>query len=124
MPDPDRPRPSKSDGVKAKPQKVSQKTINDIKTMGMSKAIAKAAGSGASSEFREGAKRMYGAERIRQAQMPKGNVKSSASVSKTAARPSAQMSRSLAQTKGGGTTSSSKSVAIGKNSKLNKKSTT
>lgn len=51
MPDPQKPR---------KAQKVSQSTIDSMKTMGMTKAIQKANSGTASAEFIEGAKRMYG----------------------------------------------------------------
>jgi DnaK suppressor protein len=44
--------------------KVSQATIDSMKTMGMTKAIEKAANGKASAEFKEGAKRMYGQRRI------------------------------------------------------------
>lgn len=60
-----------------KEQKVSQSTIDSMKTMGMSKAIQKANSGNASSEFVEGAKRMYGG-RI------KPVMSSSSSVSRTA----------------------------------------
>lgn len=78
-----------------KPQKVSQKTINDIKQMGMTKAIQKAASGNASAEFAEGAKRMYGQNRI------------------DAAKP-----------KPPPTKTTTKSVSVSKNSSLNKRSST
>jgi hypothetical protein len=48
---------------KASPIKVSQATIDNIKSAGMSAALKKAAG-GASAAYVEGVKRMYGANRL------------------------------------------------------------
>lgn len=74
--------------------KVAQGTIDSMKTMGMSKAIAKANSGNASAEFVEGAKRMYG-NRIKPP-----TVASSPTVTKSAAKqPTPQMQQSLAQTR-------------------------
>lgn len=59
---------------KASPIKVSQATIDRIKSAGMAAALKKAAG-GASSAYVEGVKRMYGASRLNAA---KAKVKSAA----------------------------------------------
>ena len=59
---------------KASPIKVSQATIDNIKSAGMAAALKKAAG-GASAAYVEGVKRMYGASRLSAAQ---AKVKSAA----------------------------------------------
>ena len=51
----------------AKKVTVSQSTIDQIKKMGMSAAIKKAAAGGASASYMEGVKRMYGASRVAKA---------------------------------------------------------
>ncbi len=48
--------------------KVSQATIDKIKTMGMTKALKTAANGKANAEMREGLKRMYGAKRLNAAE--------------------------------------------------------
>ena len=67
-------------GGRAPKQIVKQSTIDDMKRMGMSKAIERANSGEAGQEFEEGARRMYG-KRIR----PK--VQSSPTVTKTAETP-------------------------------------
>lgn len=54
-------------------KKVSQKTIDDMKTMGMDKAIERANSGTAGAEFEEGARRMYG-KRIKSRPKPSQNV--------------------------------------------------
>ena len=63
--------------------KVSQKTINDIKKMGMTKALQSAATG--SAEFKEGLTRMYGAKRVSaaSAKYPSALSKFKAAESKT-----------------------------------------
>jgi hypothetical protein len=90
---------------KPQPQKVSQKTINEMKQMGMTKAIQKAASGNASPEFVEGAKRMYGQNRINAAK-----------------KPSANLNRSLEQTRTP-KPASGKTVSVSNKSALNKKKT-
>jgi hypothetical protein len=55
------------DTTPAKKVTVSQSTIDEIKKMGMSAAIKKAAAGGVSASYMEGVKRMYGASRVAKA---------------------------------------------------------
>lgn len=72
MADPDRPRKTVAKPAAKPAIKVKQSTIDSMKTMGMTKAIQKANSGGASAEFIEGAKRMYG-NRIKQGVQPKSS---------------------------------------------------
>jgi hypothetical protein len=58
--------PKGTDSKKAAPIKVSQATIDRIKSAGMAAALKKASG-GASAAYVEGVKRMYGATRLKAA---------------------------------------------------------
>ena len=66
--------PKGTDSKKAAPIKVSQATIDRIKSAGMAAALKKASG-GASAAYVEGVKRMYGATRLKAAM---GKTKKSA----------------------------------------------
>jgi hypothetical protein len=55
------------DTTPAKKVTVSQSTIDQIKKMGMTAAIKKAAAGGVSASYMEGVKRMYGASRVAKA---------------------------------------------------------
>lgn len=111
--------------------KVSQSTINDIKKMGMTKALALAGKNGKTSggmarEFQEGVRRMYGAKRLEAAKAKYAPVKSKSAdaaragatkpvATKPAAKPAAKGSSAATKAKViGGTVAAIGLLAAGK----------
>jgi hypothetical protein len=83
---------------------VSQSTINDIKRMGMTKALALAGRNGATAggvarEFQEGVRRMYGADRLKAAKAKyAAPAAKSADAARSSVKPPAKKSAPVAKT--------------------------